>query len=168
MVIHLVGVGADRTTYKLLSLARTSPDAANRERYYLAAASARDPAMARHTLGLISKGEIPSRIVSKMIRAIAWEGEQAEAAWVFLQRNFKTLADKQGSSFRNDYIASFMKNFSERRFAVELAGFAPAYATPSARQAAKRAEEDINFAADFKARALPAIDEWIRQRASMQ
>jgi aminopeptidase N len=168
-VIHLVGVGADRSTYDmLLSLARTSADAASRERYYLAAASARDPALARQTLTLTLSNDVPASIVGKMISAVAWEGEQAEAAWAFLQKNIGALAERQGSSFRSDYVARFMKNFSNGRKAADLAGFAPVQATAGGRAAAKRAEEDIRFAADFKARALPAIDAWIRRHALAQ
>jgi aminopeptidase N len=168
-VIHLVGVGADRRTYDmLLSLARQSNDAATRERYYLAAASARDPALARRTLTLTLSNEVPAGIVGKMIDAVAWQGEQTEAAWAFLQKNFNALAGRQGPAFRDDYVASFMKTFSDGEKAAELAGFAPAHATSEGRAVARRAAEEIQFAAEFKARALPAIDAWIRQRAAAQ
>jgi aminopeptidase N len=167
-VIHLAGVGADRGTYDLLlSLARISTDSTSRDRYYLAAASARDPALSRQTLALILSDNIPAGMIARMINAVAWEGGQAEMAWAFLQKNFTALADREGSSLYKEYVASFMRNFSDRRRAAELAGFAPVQ-TSGARAAARKVEREIRLAADFKARALPAIDAWIKRQASLQ
>ena len=88
------------------------------------------------------------------------------SAWSFVRKNFRTLADRQGSSFRNYFVPNLMKNFSDRNHADELAGFSPMQASSSAREAAKEAEGDIRFDADLKARALPAIDEWIKRRTT--
>jgi aminopeptidase N len=168
-VIHIVGVGSNPATYEiLLSLARASTDARNRERYYLAAASARDPALAQKTLALILDGDMPPNIAGKMLRAVAWEGEHAQAVWTFLQRNYRALVARPGSSFGAHDVASFMKDFSDRKRAAELANFAPLRTTAQGRAAARRAEEEIRFSADFKARVLPEIDAWISQRASAQ
>ena len=52
-VTHVVGIAADRATYDtLLALARKSTVTNERLRYYFAAASARDPALAHATLAL--------------------------------------------------------------------------------------------------------------------
>jgi aminopeptidase N len=168
-MIHLAGISADRGRYDtLLTLARAAGDASSRDRYYLAAASARDPDLARQTLASILSNDVPAGLIARMISAVAWQGGQAEMAWAFLQKNFNVLAAHDGSSLHSEYVASFMRNFSDRRRAVELAGFAPAHATPGSRSAAKRAEEEIRLAADFKARTLPAIDGWIRRHAVLR
>ena len=101
-----------------------------------------------------------------MLNAMASDGGHAELAWAFVRKNFKTLADRQGSSFRNYFVPNLMKNFSDRSYADELAGFSPMHASSSTREAAKEAEDDIRFDADLKARVLPAIDEWIRRRTT--
>ena len=49
---------------------------------------------------------------------------------------------------------------------AELAAFAPAHETSGGRIMSERAQERILADADFAARQLPAIDEWIRQRNS--
>jgi aminopeptidase N len=60
-VTHLVGVGADRASYDtLLALTRKTTVTTKRLRYYYAAASARDPALARETLALTLTDELPS------------------------------------------------------------------------------------------------------------
>ena len=56
-----------------------------------------------------------------------------------------------------------MTNFSDEAHAAELAHFAPAQATSGGRVMTARALETIAISADLKARALPAIDAWIRE-----
>ena len=164
-VTHLVGLGADRRTYNtLLSLARKSTNSVERERYYSAAASARDPALARDTLNLTLTDEVPSTLVDDIINTVASAGEQPDLAWAFVKRNFSALAAKQGASFRNYFVSNFMQVFSDPARAAELASFAPVHATAGGRTVAARAEEAIRFDAELKARELPAIDSWIKRR----
>jgi aminopeptidase N len=164
-VTHLVGLTADRATYDaLLALARKTMSTSERVRYYSAAASARDGALARTSLELTLTNELPSNLVGNVIGTVASSGEQAELAWEFVQKNFDTLANKQGPSFRNTFVSNFMTNFSDAARAAELASFAPVHATSGGKMVAERSEEAILIAADFKARALPAIDAWIKQR----
>ena len=164
-VTHVVGLGADRRTYNtLLSLARKSTNSVERERYYSAAASARDPALARDTLNLTLTDEVPSTLIDDVINRVASAGEQPDLAWAFVKRNFSALATKQGSSFRNYFVSNFMQVFSDPARAAELASFAPVHATAGGRTVAARAQEAIRFDAELKARELPAIDIWIKRR----
>ena len=77
-----------------------------------------------------------------------------------------SIAGKQGPSFRNTFVSNFMTNFSDAAHADELARFAPVHATSGGRMVAERSQEAIMIAADFKARALPAIDAWIKRRTN--
>jgi len=164
-VIHLAGLTADRSTYDtLLALARKSTITSERVRYYSAAASARDPELARATLELTLTDELPTNIVGSLINAVASSGEQPELAWEFVRTNFDKLATRQGPSFRNTFVSNFMTNFSDSARAAELASFAPAHATSGGRIVAARAQETILIAAELKARALPAVTAWIKQR----
>ncbi|WP_423866120.1 M1 family metallopeptidase [Bradyrhizobium sp.] len=163
-VTHLVGIRADSASYDtLLALARKSTATNERLRYYYAAASARDPALARATLALTLTSELPSTIVDSVINTVASSGEQPDLAWDFVKANFDALAGRQGPSFGDFFIANFMTNFSDDAHAAELKGFAPAQATSGGRVMTARALETIAIAADLKTRALPAIDAWIRQ-----
>jgi aminopeptidase N len=164
-VTQLVGLSADRASYDtLLALARKSTVTNERLRYYYAAASARDPALARATLALTLTDELPNVIVGNMINTVASLGEQPDLAWDFVKANFDALATKLGPSFRDAFIANFMTNFSDDAHAAELRGFAPAQATPGGRVMTARALETMAISADFKARALPAVDGWISAR----
>jgi aminopeptidase N len=167
VVAHLVGLTAHRATYDvLITLARASTNASERVRYYSAAASARDPALAEATLALALTDELPSALVTIVINTVAVSGEQAELAWTFLQRNFSALAARQGPAFRTGFVSNFMASFSDRARAEELASFAPMQATSGGRIAAARAQEAITIGADVKARVLPAIDDWIKRRGA--
>jgi aminopeptidase N len=168
-VTQLVGVGADRASYDtLLALARKSTVTNERLRYYFAAASAHDPALARATLALALTDELPDTIVGAIISTVASSGEQPDLAWDFVKANFDTLSARLGPSFRDAFIANFMTNFSDDAHAAELAHFAPAQATSGGRVMTARALETIAISADLKARALPAIDAWIRERDGAQ
>jgi aminopeptidase N len=167
VVTHLVGGNADRASYDaLLALARKSTDTSERVRYYSAAARARDPALAGETLALALTDELPSTLRSSLINAVASAGEQPELAWDFVRKNFAVLAAKQGPSFRDYFVSNFMRNFSDADRAAELASFAPVHATSGGKVVAARAQEAILTDAEFKARALPAIDDWIKRRAT--
>lgn len=163
-VTHLVGISADRASYDtLLALARKTTATNERLRYYYAAASARDPALARATLALTLTDELPNAIVGGVINAVASSGEQPDLAWDFVKANYDALAAKLGPSFRDLFVANFMTNFSDDAHAAELAHFAPAQATSGGRVMTARALETIAISANLKARALPAIEAWIRE-----
>lgn len=164
-VTHIVGITADRDAYDtLLALARKSTVTNERLRYYFAAASARDASLARATLALALTDEVPGTIVNGLINSVASSGEQRDLAWDFLQKNYDTLFAKQGPQFRDQFIANFMTNFSDEGHAAELAAFAPVQATSGGRMMTARATETIAISADLKARALPAVDDWISAR----
>jgi aminopeptidase N len=162
-VSYVVGHSADRESYDaLLALARRSTATNERVRYYFAAASARDPALARDTLALTLTDELPNTIITGLINTVASSGEQRDLAWDFVQKNFDALAVKLGPSFGDMFVANFMTNFSDEAHAAELLHFAPAQATSGGRVMTARALETMAIAADLKARTLPAIDAWIR------
>jgi aminopeptidase N len=164
-VTHLVGIMADRATYDtLLALARKSTVTNERLRYYFAAAGARDAALAQATLALTLSDELPATVVSGVIGTVAGSGEQPDLAWDFVRANFDTLLARQGPSFRDQFVANFMTNFSDEAHAAELLAFAPAQATSGGRVMTARAMETIAISADLKARALPAVDAWIKAR----
>jgi len=162
-VTHLVGITADSATYDtLLGLARKSTVTSERLRYFFAAASARNADLAHATLALTLTDEVPGTIVTGMINSVASSGEQPDLAWDFVQKNFDALLARQGPAFRDQFVANLMTNFNDEAHAAELTAFAPAQATSGGRVMTARALETIAIAADLKARALPAVDAWIK------
>jgi aminopeptidase N len=164
-VTSLAGRTADRATYEtLLALARRTTSTEERVRYYMAAASARDPDLAKDTLALTLTDELPTTLIGRVIFTVASAGEHRELAWSFLKANFAALAAKQGPSFADNFPAGLLSNFTDAAHAQELADFAPAHATSGGRTIAARAYERIMMDVDFSAQQLPAVDAWVRAR----
>jgi aminopeptidase N len=164
-VTGLAGRSADRATYDtLLALGRATTNTNERVRYYMAAASARDPALANETLAIALTDELPSTLVGRLISEVASGGEHRDLAWKFVKANFAALAAKLGPSFGDNFPANLMTNFTDAAHAEELANFAPVQATPGGRIVAARAYESIMTAADFSAHQLPAVNEWVKRR----
>jgi aminopeptidase N len=162
-VSHVVGVSARREDYSaLLTLARKSTETNERVRYYYAAASARDDALAQDTLALTLTRELPSTLVNGLINQVAASGWHRELAWDFVQNNLAALTARQGPDFPHQFVPNFMTNFSDEAHADALRQFAPAQETLGGRVMTSRALESIAIAAGLKARALPAIDAWIK------
>jgi aminopeptidase N len=161
-VVHLAGRMADRTTYDALhELARKTTNASERVRYYSALAAALDPALAQETLAIALTDEVPTNLVGTLVFGVASAGEHPDLAWAFVQENFAVLASRQGPFFRDSFAANLLANFSDRAHAGELASFAPARETAGGRMMSVRAQETILTDADFIARTLPAVDDWV-------
>ena len=168
-VTHLVGRTADRATYDvLLALGHETTNTGERVRYYSAAASALDPALAKETLAIALTDELPASLVGTLIFGVASSGEHRDLAWAFVQANFAALAQKQGPSFRNTFASNLMTNFTDAAHAAELASFAPVHETSGGQRVAERAQERIMTDADFAAQQLPAVDEWVKRRQAGQ
>ena len=156
-------MSAGREDYEaLLSLARRSTETNERVRYYYAAASARDGALAQDTLALTLTKELPSTLVNGLINEVAQSGGQRELAWDFVQKNLAALTARQGPDFPHEFVPNFMTNFSDEVHADALRNFAPAQEKLGGRVMTSRALESIAISADLKSRALPAIDAWIK------
>jgi aminopeptidase N len=164
-VTGLAGRYADRAGYDtLLALGRATTNTDERVRYYMAAARARDPALANQTLAIALTDELPTTLVGRLISEVASGGEHRDLAWNFVKANFAALAAKQGPSFNDNFPANLMTNFTDAAHAEELANFAPVHATSGGRIVAARAYERIMTAADFSAQQLPAVNEWVKRR----
>ncbi len=162
-VIFIAGREADRATYdELRALGRKSTSTELRVRYYISLAAAVDPELAKETLAITLTDEVPADLANGLILEVA-AGEHPELALAFVKANFEALAAKRGPTFRAFFMSSLMTNFTDRAHAEELANFAPVHETAGGRIAAARAQAEIIEAADFRARQIPAVDQWVKQ-----
>jgi len=168
-VTHVVGVTAGRDDYDaLIALARRTTITSERVRYYNAAASARDPELARRTLALTLTKELPSTMVNGLINEVAQSGWQPQLAWDFVRQNLGALTARQGPDFADEFVPNFMINFQDEAHAAALAQFAPAQATTGGKVMTARALEAIALSVDVKSRTLPSIDRWISEHLARQ
>jgi aminopeptidase N len=165
-VIFIAGREADRATYdELRALGRKATSTELRVRYYISLAAAVNPELAKETLAITLTDEVPADLANGLILEVA-AGEHPELALAFVKANFEALAAKRGPTFRAFFMSSLMTNFADRAHAEELAKFAPVHETAGGRIAAARAQEEIIEAADFRARQIPAVDEWVKQHSA--
>jgi aminopeptidase N len=161
-VVFLAGRGADRATYdELRALGRKATSTELRVRYYLALAAVVNPELVKETLAITLTNEVPVDLANGIILTVA-AGEHPELALAFVKANFKALAAKRDPTFRAFFMPMLMANFADRAHAVELADFAPAHETAGGRIAAARARAEIMEKADFRAREIPAVDQWVK------
>ncbi len=164
-VILVAGREADRAIYdELRVLGRKSTSTEFRVRYYIALAAAVNPELAKETLAITLTDEVPADLANGLILMVA-SGEHPELALAFVKAHFEALAAKRGPTFRAFFMSSLMSNSSDRAHAAELASFAPVHETAGGRIAAARAQEEIIEAADFRARQIPAVDQWVKQHS---
>lgn len=97
---------------------------------------------------LVGRGIIVPGVNDRSADPVASSGEQPDLAWDFVQKNFDAPVARQGPLFRDLFIADFMTDFSDNAH--------------GGRVMAERALETIAISADLKARALPAVDAWIK------
>ena len=116
----------------LLSLARKTTKASERERYYMAAASARDPALARGTLDLALTDASPRARSAESSMRWHLPASIPSSPGIFAKK-FAGAGEQAGPSFRNYFVTNLLRNFSDAERATELASFAPAHATPEGR-----------------------------------
>jgi aminopeptidase N len=166
-VIFLAGRSADRATYdELRALGRKATSTELRVRYYIALAAAVNPELAKETLAITLTDELPVDLANGVILEVA-AGEHPELALAFVRAHFEALAAKRGPTFRAFFMPSLMTNFADGAHAEELAHFAPAHETAGGRIAAARAQEEILEAADFRARQIPAVDQWVKRHTPL-
>jgi aminopeptidase N len=165
-VLSVAGRYADRATYDaLLALARGA-QTWERQRYYTAAAGARDPDLARETLALTLTDELPVTAVGSVISTVAITGEHRELAWTFVKANYTRLAARQQPSSRDGFISGLLSAFPDAAHADELVSFAEAHkiaSGPIVTRAYARMVADADFAAQ-----LPAVDAWVKRRTAQQ
>src|SRR5260370_31085273 len=149
---------------RLVALARGTTNTDERVRYYMAAASARDPALANETVAMALTDELPTTLVGRLISEVASLGEHRDLAWNFVKANFAALAAKQGPSFPEDFPAGLMTNFTDAAHAEERANFAPAQSTAGGRTGGGRSYERFMTDPDFSSQHLPAVNEWAMRR----
>jgi aminopeptidase N len=162
-VVSVAGRNADRATYDaLLALARGASQPGERQRYYVAAASARDLDLARETLALTLTDELPAGGVSSVIATVASAGERRDLAWSFVKENYPKLVARQKGSSQDNFISSLLMTFTDAAHAEELVSFAEAHkiaAGPIVTRAYVRMMADAEFSAQ-----LPTVDAWVKKR----
>lgn len=160
-VFDIVGRSADRKTWEQLhKLGRETQNIGEKRNFYSAMALARP--FAADTLALALGTELPTVAGIGLIQTVADCGEEPERAWKFIQEHRAALDKKLDSLGQIRFVPAVAGAFNDAAHADELEDYARKTLPPDSQSKVNKVAETIRFKADFKARLLPQIAEWIK------
>jgi len=164
-VLEVVGRHSDRATYdRLHELGRQVQGFEERMMFYHAMQVAQDPRLAEESLRKSLTDELPPGVAAYSVYWVAFGGQHRELTWTFVREHLKDLTEKLDFWGRLNYVPNLMTTFSEAARAEELESFAKEQLSKEADKEVAKAAEKIRFQASVKARELPRIDAWLRQK----
>jgi aminopeptidase N len=166
-VLYVVGRYATRPTYdQLHNLARTALTTEDKRRAYGAMQAAQDPALARETLALSLGTEMSVNESTRNVAAVA-AASHAELAWDFARAHMDELLKQVTFFGRNAYAPGIMRAFTDAPRADELEDYVRKNSPPDAFAEAAKISDRIRHLAAVKARELPGIDAWVKERVKL-
>ena len=161
VVTRAVGRHADQATYDtLLDSARKAEGTEEKNRFYAAALSVRDPALAAQAMPLALSKELPPLVASRVL--VQLSAEHTGLVWSYAKQHADALLKMQPDYARNEFFPSLMRSASDAAYADALQAFVKAHHPPEAQVLAERSAEGIRLRAQRKARLLPQLAQWLR------
>ena len=160
-VCDVVGRYANTETYAaLLAQARQATGDEQKQLFYYALACADDPALAERTLTLTTTDEIQGSFATRLLRAVASNGEHPAEALKFTQEQMDKLLTKVSPMAKNLLVPNLYATFNDTVQASALESYAKSKGAVADPTQVRKAAEQIRVAADLKARVLPEINHW--------
>jgi len=165
--IGVVGGYADESTWnKLRELGLKTTNIAEKQNYYDALASARDPKLVQKTLEIALTEELPSSRAVFLVAKVARESEHPDLVWQFARQNMKALLAKIDALEINSYAPSLFTFFSEPARVDELKAYAKTNLPSSSVKEVAKAVDEVAFRSQFKRRLASQIAGWIDHRTA--
>ena len=156
-VLSCVGMHADAGLYQqLLELGRHAKSNGERNQYYLAMFSARDPQLAAQSLQLALRDDLPTDISSRAVPLVALN-QHVEQAWNFAVEHRELLLKQQGAISVNRFFPGIIQSSNQEKHAAQLEQFARQYLSEEGQIEAKRVSEGIRLKVRKKELLLPQL-----------
>ncbi len=166
-VMVVVGRYATRATYEQLhTVAKTALSTEEKRRAYAGMQSAQDPVLAKETLALSLGTEMSTTESARNVAAVAGAGHAA-LAWDFARANMEQLLKQVTFFGRNAYAPNIMRAFTDAPRADELEDYVRKNSPPDALAEAVKTSDRIRHFSIVKARELPGIDAWVKERVKL-
>ena len=160
-VCDVVGRYADTATYDaLLAEARKANGDEQKQLFYYALACSNDPALAERTLALATTDEIQGSFATRLLRAVAANGEHPAEALKFTQDHMDKLLTKVSPMAKNLLVPNLYAAFNDDAQASALETYAKTKDAIADPTQVKKSAEQIRVSADLKTRVLPEINRW--------
>ena len=164
-VFRVVGHYADDPTWsKLRELGLKTTSTEEKQNYYDALASARDPQLVTRSLQISLTDELPTSRAVFLVGKVARDSDHPDLAWDFAKANMKALLSKTDAAGINRYAPSLFTFFSEESRADELKAYAKTNLPPASAKEVANAVDEIQFRSEFKKRLANQLSAWIENQ----
>jgi len=165
-VLMVVGRYADSQTWeKLHRLGLKTTSTEEKQNYYEALASAIDPRLASRTMPIALTDELPTSRAGYLLPFLARHGERPDVVWEYAREHMKALLAKQDALSVNSFAPGLFTFFSDPKDAEALEKYARTNLPQAAGKAVAKTMDEIRFRADFKARLLPQLENWMETQS---
>jgi aminopeptidase N len=163
-VIHVYAYNATPQDYDtLVAQARAATDFVEQRRLWLAAATAKNPDLARRSLDLTLQETLPRQLRPQVLLTVA--GEQPRMAWDFLVAHRQALEAMFDPLSRFEYPASIASQSSDPAMVTELETYAHGFPA-GVRPSITAATASIRIKAQTIHDRMPAVEQWIARRSA--
>ena len=161
-VVHIAARPGNKSRYEAyLRTVRRAATPQERQRFELALAAFRDPALVQRTLSLLLTEEIPTQDVVPVIGQLLDNAHAREAAWQFVRDRWNDLSPRISTGLASRLVSG-LSALQTRAARKEVAQFFRAHPLPSAARALRQTLERFDLDAELRRRAGPELRAWLR------
>jgi len=165
-IFSVVGQNADEPTWnKLHELGLKTTSIEEKQNYYDALTTARDPKLAGKTLQISLTDELPTSRALHMVGKVARYSGHPDLAWEFAKANMKALLAKTDALGANTFAPGLFVFFSEKSRADELKTYAKSNLPATSAKEVAKAVDEVEFGTEFKKRIVPQLNNWLDSQA---
>jgi aminopeptidase N len=161
-IFSVVGQNADDATWdELHELGLKTTSIEEKQNYFDALATARDPKLAGKALQISLTDELPTSRALQVVGKVARYSGHPDLAWEFAKANMKALLAKTDALGANTFAPGLFVFFSEKSRADELKTYAKSNLPATSAKEVAKAVDEVEFRAEFKKRIAPRLNSWI-------
>jgi len=165
-IFSVVGQNADEPTWnKLHELGLKTTSIEEKQNYYDALTTARDPKLAGKALQISLTDELPTSRALHMVGKVARYSGHPDLAWEFAKANMKALLAKTDALGANTFAPGLFVFFSEKSRADELKIYAKSNLPATSAKEVAKAVDEVEFGTEFKKRIVPQLNNWLDSQA---
>jgi aminopeptidase N len=163
-IFFVVGQNAAEATWnKLHELGLKTTSIEEKQNYYDALTTSRDPKLAGRALQISLTNELPTSRALHNVGKVARYSDHPDLAWDFAKGNMKALLAKTDALGANTFAPSLFVFFSDKSRAEELTAYAKSNLTSAGSHEVAKAVDEVEFRAEFKQRIAPQLNRWMEQ-----
>jgi len=108
---------------------------------------------------------LPTSRAGYLLPFLARHGEHPDVVWEYAREHMKALIAKQDALSVNSFAPGLFTFFSDPKDAEALEKYARTNLPQAAGKAVAKTMDEIRFRADFKARLLPQLENWMETQS---